>query len=180
MVRLFVCIWIPEFLRDPIVKFQKNIEKLPLRAKFVEPENLHLTVTFLGDINEDINQLKKNLDASVKNINNFHVKLQKLKLIPNENYIRVIGIKAENEGKISNLIREVVNNVGGKFYEKTKLTLCRVKKIEDKRLLQKFIADHRGIKIGTFNVESVALVKSVLTKRGPIYETIHKSFLKQS
>ncbi len=108
------------------------------------------------------------------------MKLQKLKLIPNENYIRVIGIKTENEGNISNLIREVVKNVGGKFYEKTKLTLCRVKKIENKRLLRKFIENHRDIKIGTFNVESVALVKSVLTKHGPIYETIHRSFLKQS
>jgi len=175
-----VCIWIPEFLRDPIVKFQKKIEKLPLKAKFVEPENLHLTVTFLGDTMGDINPLKKKLDESVKNTNKFHVKLQELKLIPNEKYIRVIGIKVENEGKISNLIKEVAKNVGGKFYEKTKLTLCRVKKIEDKTLLQKFIADHRDIKIGTFNVESVALVKSVLTKRGPIYETIHKSLLKQS
>lgn len=178
MVRLFVCIWIPELLRDRIVEFQKKIEKLPIKVKFVESENLHLTVTFLGDIEGEINTLKEKLDASVKNINKFHVKLEELKVMPNENYIRVIGIKAKNQGNISNLIRGVVKNVGGKFYEKAKLTLCRVKKIEDKRLLRKFIDDHRGIKIGEFNVESVALVKSILTKRGPIYETIHKSFLK--
>lgn len=179
MVRLFVCIWVPEFLRDRIVEFQKEIKKLPIKTKFVEPENLHLTITFLGDVKEsDIVSLKEKLDASLKNINKFHVKLKGLKIIPNENYIRVIGINVENRDEISSLIRGVGKSIDGKFYEETKLTLCRVKNIKDKQLLRNFIEKHRKIEIGEFEVKSVVLVKSMLTRQGPIYETIYESLLK--
>ena len=97
---------------------QKKIKKLPIKAKFVELENLHLTITFLGEVKEsDIIFLKERLDASLKNTNKFYVKLEELKIIPNENYIRVIGINVKNGDNVSNLIKKVTKSVGGRFYE---------------------------------------------------------------
>jgi len=179
MLRLFVCIWIPEEIRDRIVRFQKDMTNLPIKAKFVEPENIHLTVTFLGNVDErDAELIKKRLDDSVKNVNKFHVKLEGLKIIPSESYIRVLGINVSGGTNIKDLIETVGKSIDGSYHETTKLTLCRVKNVVNKSALRDFIETNRNIKIGEFQVDNVALVKSVLTKRGPIYETIHRSFLK--
>ena len=180
MLRLFVCVWVPNELRREVMNFQKEIMKLPIKAKYVEVENLHFTITFLGNVkDEDLKILKEKLDASVENLNKFHVKISGLKIIPNEEFIRVIGINIKDEsGEVSNLIKKVAESIGGKYYEKQKLTLCRVKKIYDKEKVRKFIEKNRNVEIGGFQVNSVALVKSILTREGPIYESIHESMLK--
>ena len=150
-----------------------------MKAKFVETNNLHFTVTFLGEISdEQLPDLESKVDGSVKNIDRFSVKIEELKVIPNENYIRVVGLKVKDAGKIANLIKRVANSIGGKYYLEQKITLCRVKKIFDKKELQKFIKINKNIKIGEFQVNAVSLVRSKLTKSGPIYKNIHNSYLK--
>jgi len=179
MLRLFTCVWIPNDIKLKIESLQKELMKQPIKAKFVELENLHFTVTFLGDIKEkDLNMLKAKLDSSVKNVERFHVKLEGLKIIPNEEFIRVIGVKIKDEGKnVLNLIKKVGKSIDGKYYGVAKLTLCRVKKVYDKHSLKSFIEKNHNVEIGTFEVKNVALVKSTLTRSGPIYETIHESVL---
>ena len=178
MLRLFTCVKIPDELREKIVAFQNEMTKLPIKAKFVEKENLHLTVTFLGDMNEDkVEYLKSQLDLSVADVKKFNLKLEGLKIIPNENYIRVLGIQVVSE-EMPLLIKKVAKYIGGDHYENTKLTLCRVKIIIDKRRMKEFIEKNRNVKIGEFEVQNVTLMRSTLTRQGPIYEPIHESFLK--
>ena len=179
MLRLFTCIWIPDDIRKMIVEFQEKLKKVPIKAKFVEPENLHLTITFLGNVNEtEVESLKNKLDDCVKDVKKFHVKLEGLKLIPGENYIRVIGLKIMDEGNVSRLIKRIGKSMDGKYHETSKLTLCRVKNVLDKKKLREFIEENRNVIVGSFHVKSVALVKSTLTKHGPVYETIHESMLR--
>jgi 2'-5' RNA ligase len=178
-MRLFTCVWVPDELRGKIKKFQDEMANLQMRAKFVEAKNLHFTVTFLGETpNENLQNLKDKLDDSVKDINKFDVKIKGLKLIPNESYIRVIGIKVSNGKSIANLIKNVADLIGGKYYLEQKITLCRVKKIFKKNQLQNFIEKEKNVGIGEFQVNKVSLVESVLTRSGPIYKTIHDSYLK--
>lgn len=178
MLRLFACIWIPNDLRDKIIKLQEEILKLPIKAKFVEPENLHLTVTFLGNIKEnDVDFIIKNLDNATKEIKKFSITLAGLKVIPNESYVRVLGVNVTDGRNIVDLIKVIGEAIDGKYYETAKLTLCRVKNVRNKYAFREFIERNRNVKIGEFGVESVALVKSTLTRAGPAYETIHESML---
>jgi 2'-5' RNA ligase len=178
MLRLFACIWVPNDLRDKIIKFQKEVQKLPLGTKFVEPENLHITVTFLGDVKEDkLNSIISKLDYITKTTKKFSVRLMGLKVIPNESCVRVLGINLMDGENVVDLIKKIGASIGGKYYEEAKLTLCRVKKIQDKHSLREFIERNRNIEIGGFEVRSVALVNSVLTRSGPIYKTVHESTL---
>jgi len=178
IMRLFTCVWVPNDIREKIKLVQGKMVNLPMKVKFVEINNLHFTVSFLGEMgSSDLPNLKSKLDEVVKENEKFNVKIEGLKTIPSENYIRVIGIKVKDTDKIGNLIKSVGDKIGGKFYLEQKITLCRVKKILDKEVVQNFIRSNKNIKIGEFQVNRVSLVKSTLTKSGPIYETIHDSYL---
>lgn len=178
-MRLFACVWVPDALREKIREFQQKMADLPIKAKFVETNNLHFTVTFLGEISDEkLPNLKNKLDESVKNIDKFNAKIEELKAIPNENYVRVVGLKVKDSEKIANLIKSVAALIGGKYYLEQKITLCRIKNVSDKKELQKFIEINKNIKIGEFQVDTVSLVQSKLTRSGPIYETIHEACLK--
>ena len=178
MLRLFVCVWVPEELKEKIVKLQEEIKNVPIIAKFVERGNLHLTITFLGNIkDEEVDSLKKKLDMTAKNIKKFQISLSGLKIIPNEYYVRVLGVGIKDSEKIIDLIKSVGNAVGGKYYETNKLTLCRVKKVKDKKMLRNFIEKNRNVEIGAFEVKCIALVKSALTRNGPLYKTLFESEL---
>ena len=175
MLRLFVCIWIPDELKEKIVNLQEEIKNIPITAKFVERENLHLTITFLGNVrDEEVDSLKKKLDMTTKHIKKFQINLSGLRVIPNEYYVRVLGVGVKDSEKIIDLIKNIGGSVGGKYYETNKLTLCRVKRVRDKKMLRNFIEKNQNVEIGNFEVKSIALVESVLTRSGPLYKTLHK------
>ncbi len=178
-MRLFMCVWIPDELKEKIKNFQQKMINLPMKAKFVETDNLHFTITFLGEINEnELSDLKNKLDDSVKDIDKFNVKIEELKVIPSKNYARVIGLKVKDGEKIANLIESVTSLIGGKYYLEQKITLCRIKNVLDKKELQKFIETNEDVKIGEFQVDAVSIAESKLTRSGPIYKTIYDSHLK--
>lgn len=174
MKRLFVCIWIPENLKTEIRKIQQEIRKLPINSKIVETENLHLTITFLGNVDENnIEKIKQNMNV-LKGLKSFSVSLKGLKVIPSENYIRVIGISAESNGNLENLIKLVGSTIGGDYHDQAKMTLCRIKNIKDKKQVKTFIEKNKNIFIGSFVVKKISLVESILSKNGPNYKTLYE------
>jgi len=180
MFRLFVCIWLPKEITERVLELQDELKQTSIKAKYIEKENIHITVTFLGNVNEnEIDDLKVKLKKSLKNINEFHVNLEELKLIPNKNYIRVIGIKVKGE-EIKNLIKIVGKTLKGSFFEESKITLCRVKNTPDKTTLENFIKKNRNVNVGLLHIKNISLVKSVLTEHGPKYETIYKIRLNEN
>ncbi len=178
MPRLFTCVWIPDTVKDKITDFQDKMKVVSMGVKFIEPENLHITITFLCEKDEnEIRDISERLDKVTKNSRKFHVKLEGLRIIPSENYIRVIGVKLNPEHDFQALVRNISAVLGGDSHHDNKMTLCRVRNINNRSEILNFIKKNASVTFGEVKVESVSLVKSVLTDKGPIYETIHKSFL---
>ena len=93
MVRLFVGVMIPEGIKSNILALQKDLKSLPMYAKFVEPENLHISILFSGEVDEmEIPEMIRNLDSACENIENFDVKLDGILLIPSSGVVRVIAV----------------------------------------------------------------------------------------
>ncbi|MHA1470515.1 MAG: 2'-5' RNA ligase family protein, partial [Candidatus Asgardarchaeia archaeon] len=54
-IRTFISIDIEEpLVVGKIVSIQESLKELGIDAKFVEPQNLHYTLKFLGNINEGL------------------------------------------------------------------------------------------------------------------------------
>ena len=173
-MRLFIAIEIPEEIKDYIVKIQKNIDATTNKIKFVNPNQIHLTLKFLGEVQPNI---VENIKEELKKItfNPFSVYLDKIGVFPSESYIRVVWVGLNPEDKILDLQKNIDENLK-KLFKKEKdfkphLTLARVKYIEDKKAfvdkLKKMNVENKKIDINSFK-----LIKSTLTPKGPIYEDL--------
>ena len=90
-MRTFVAIPCPGELKDRIIEFQDRIKNTG-KIKLVERENIHLTLKFLGDVDENkIKDIIKILDSISKNEKNkkFKINLCGVGVFPNENYIKI-------------------------------------------------------------------------------------------
>lgn len=176
MARLFVGIFVPEQVKRPILDLQDSLARMPMDAKLVERENLHISLSFLGETPEDkVGELSESLDGVCSNYKKFTVKVSGGMLIPSENYVRVIAIDAKSSNDVlESLRKDIVKSIGGDSYP-AHLTLARVREISDKKIVADFV---RACKVEKyFEVGSVCLIKSVVTKRGPVYEVVHESKL---
>ncbi|MEM2175107.1 MAG: RNA 2',3'-cyclic phosphodiesterase [Candidatus Micrarchaeia archaeon] len=170
-MRCFIAIDIPEDLKEKINEFQSDLEKMfKNKIKFVEKENLHITLKFLGEINEkELEKLKRILE-SIK-FSPFKVRLKEIGFFPDEKFIRVIWIGGFSDGKleeISKIINEKLKKENFYFDERFSphLTIGRVKeKIDITKI-------NREIDFGEFTVKEIKLKKSTLTQEGPIYEDL--------
>ena len=52
MIRAFIAFELPENIRSFIGSIQKNLKYDGFDARWVRPENIHITLKFLGNINE--------------------------------------------------------------------------------------------------------------------------------
>ncbi|MEM5879446.1 MAG: RNA 2',3'-cyclic phosphodiesterase [Candidatus Aenigmatarchaeota archaeon] len=175
MVRCFVGYLLPEEVKNEIVELQNRIEKWPLKCKFVEIENLHINFSFLGEIDENqINEISKKIDYIGGKFDKFEIEIDGLIAIPSPNYIRVLALSIFENEFLKRVFREVVKEIGGDS-KPPHITLCRVKSIENKNEVKGRVEDEKNKTHGKFVIDKIQLIKSELSKSGPIYSIIHQA-----
>jgi len=175
-MRAFIAIDLPDKIKGYLSKIQKELKINSAKIKWVEKENLHLTVKFLGELDEaKINEVKQAL--SKIEFKPQTVSLSEIGVFPSENYIRVIwaGIKpsdkiVELQQKIETSLAELGIKKENRKFE-THITLGRVKFIKDKKELIDKIKSV-DIKTEEFVLDCFKLKKSTLTEKGPVYEDL--------
>lgn len=174
MVRCFVGVWVSDEVKKKLIETQKILKKLSMKLKLVEPENLHISLSFLGEkVDEELKLIYDKMDGLVKNYNSFDVVVGKIKLIPSDSYIRVVAFDLNNNQILSKISKEIERVVGGSV-KPPHLTLCRVKSVEDKGGVKKI----KSLSVPlSFKVDAIHIIESRLTPKGPIYKSIHKSRL---
>ena len=173
-IRCFLGIEIPEEIKEKIEDLQKQIRNLPLKAKLVERENLHITVMFIGEVHEDyVKHVSEKCKELLKKYEPFEIDVKGLQAIPTNNFIRVLALKVHDNNKITEISKDLAKHIKGTFHQ-PHLTLARVKSISNKDQVVKFITSHEGLHVGRFLVSSIKLFQSKLTPNGPIYKTLDK------
>jgi len=182
-IRCFISIEIPEELKSKIVELQENLKKTKARLKLVEKQNLHITLKFLGNVEkEKLEEVKKEL-SKIK-FKKFKISLEKIGVFPNPNFIRVIWIGVGNgREQLLSLYNIVENSLSKLNFKKEKfephLTIARNRSRIGINEILSFIKENSSIKIGEFDVNEFLLMKSKLTKEGPIYSEIARFILQK-
>ncbi len=147
------------------------------KIKFVEDENLHLTLKFLGEVNE---QLIPRIEEEMLNvkISSFTITLKNIGVFT-PSYPRVLWIGVEKGVpelvKLASNINVNLSSLGFRDEKKgftPHLTIGRIKFVKNKHLLIEKIQSLKDLDFGSMNVYSFKLKKSTLTSTGPIYQTI--------
>lgn len=170
-MRCFIAVDLPEDIKEKIrdINFDDKV------ARVAKPSDYHLSLKFLGDISESmIERVKK--DLSKIRFKPFRLKLDHIEFFPKGmNFIRVIWIGVTPKRKIIKL-KEDIDGALVSLFEREKrfephITLGRVKTVKNKN---KFI-EFSNLKIdGDFRVDNFKLIKSVLTEKGAVYETLEE------
>ncbi len=175
--RGFIAVELP--VNETIKKFHDEIAKLLTNIKLVELENMHITLKFLGDTNEDnIENIYHIIQNSIQDIQPFSIQLKGTGVFPNQKYIKVIWVgieKTEKMSLISSSLNAQLSTLGFKEEKrgfKPHLTIGRVKSAIGKDQLISIIDKYREVIFDEIIVDCIYLKKSTLTPQGPIYETI--------
>jgi len=164
-----------------IITFEKEIAKTGADVKLVEPGNIHITVKFLGDTDENhIDAIEQSMKESVLAIKPFAITLKGTGVFPNQNYMKVLWIGITDEGNIetiAHVIDEKLEPLGFKKENRgfsPHLTVGRVKTARNKDQLIKVIENYKTVEFTIQKVQSITLKKSELTPKGPIYTTLRE------
>ncbi len=177
MVRAFVAIGLNEEIRQKLISVQGSLPAAGL--KLVEPENIHLTLKFLGEVPEEkIVDVTKNLESAVSGVQKFNTRIKGIGVFQSLRNMRVIwaGVD-EGREKIIEIQRKIdssLKNLGfvldDSFHPHA--TIARVKFVKDKVNLVESIKERTNEDFGLVEVSGIELKQSKLTPQGPIYSTL--------
>ena len=183
-VRSFIALRLSPEIQQELGRVQADLKKAEADVKWVKPEGIHLTLKFLGSVSlELIEEIKKALDALVKNHRPFTLKISGLGAFPKIEHPRVIwvGIEQGKEQSIKlakGLEQGLIKHgfLPEKRSFKPHLTLGRVRSPHNRDQLKKLLQSV-SVTAKTMPAEKLILFKSTLTPQGAIYAPLHEAKL---
>lgn len=181
MKRLFAAIKITpdeNFLR--IYYNLKNSCKYD-KINWVNPENIHITLKFFGETEENrIEQISSLLREVSTNHPSFKIGLQDIGIFGSHYKPRVIwfGIKKSRElESLASIVHDRMDNIG--FIKDRQnfvphLTIGRIKFIDNKQRFSELIQKNNSIQIQELNITEFYLFESILSSSGPKYHFVDK------
>lgn len=190
-MRTFIAIELAEPVRETLARIQSHLKYAGADVKWVDKDNIHLTLKFLGEIDETkCEKVKSALDEIAKDFRPFELSLKDIGAFPNIEFPRVIWVGLDKGAKESTEIAEKIDAALSKirFQEETRpfaahLTIGRVRSSKNKEALKEKIQSYTpDPKPHTLNpipyeqlITSIILFQSTLTPKGPIYTKLHES-----
>ena len=172
MIRLFVGIPVPPDVRQRLHVLAAGLQG----ARWISPENMHLTLRFIGDVEEhrgdDINDALGAIHEP-----SFVVALSGIETFGCGHMVHTIWAAIVREpallhlqGKIERALIGAGLDAEGRKYT-PHVTLARVRK-SPKGKVAAWLADYGGMNLPPFNVDGFALYSSHLSHSGAHYEMI--------
>ncbi len=147
----------------------------------VEPEILHLTLRFLGEVpQQTVERVKEILD--VVRFPQFELAFSGVGTFPSLSRINVVWIGiTRGQEQLSEIFQQIepkLRQIGLPADNKgfsPHLTIARVKSGINREALANAAMKLHNLELGQMPVKYVRLKKSTLTPKGPIYTTIHET-----
>lgn len=172
MLRLFVGIALPADLRDRLARLQHGVPG----AKWVAPENLHLTLRFIGEVDEDV---AEDIDRQLATVRcpAFPCEVGGMGRFGGNGGARVLWVGVTPDPGLVHLrdrvekacVRAGLEPEGRKY--KPHVTLARFKGKAPPRA-DEVVAANTGWRGGTFTPDHFTLYRSILGHEGPAYSVL--------
>ena len=184
--RVFCSIDIPQEVR---VKVAEHISALKrevpeAQASWSRPENIHLTLKFLGDVPQRrVEQLSQAASRAVTGLDRFRIRLEQTGSFPKHGPPRVLWIGISDlDGTLGEMFARLEEECAKEGFKKESrpyrphLTVARLRKPHGARTLA---YAHQGLEFGPaeFDVSELQVMRSELSPHGSKYSVISRHAL---
>jgi len=179
VIRAFIAAELPEPCRQEVAAFQSKLQRSGADVKWVETGNLHLTLKFLGEIDDNrVEPLKESL-AGLRSRSPFQIHLEGIGAFPKTTYPKVIWVGV-NEGKeklaeLAQAVEKICSGLGFPPEERPfspHLTIGRVRSQEQLAPLIKQLQTAEFRAKTPAEIGKLTLFQSTLGPRGPVYRPL--------
>jgi RNA 2',3'-cyclic 3'-phosphodiesterase len=186
--RTFIGIDIAEETRDDAVALQKSLAKTGAEVNWVTPESMHVTLLFLGDVDDrELHAVCRAAQQVAAREPSFTLRVSGVGAFPNARRPKVVwGGIAEGAESLQRLYDELETRMLdlGCYRKEERgytphLTLGRVKAERDGLALAPELAKLADWEGGRTTVEEVLVFRSDLEPDGPVYTVIGRATLKE-
>ncbi len=180
-VRTFVAVEISEAVRAAAAKVIRQMAKWDAAVKWVDTQNMHLTLKFLGEVaSVELPDICRAVEQAAAEVQGFTFEVGGVGAFPKLQRPRTVWLGVTSGAdQLAQLQRSIEKGLKKLGYPPENrrfsphLTLGRVKhpgpELEELSELIKSLADQPG---GTTEVDEVTVFSSELTREGPIYQAL--------
>lgn len=179
-IRSFIAIELGDKEKRSLERIQSKLKRELPPVRWVKPAAMHLTLKFLGCVEEDqVPKIVDSMKSAAGGCMPFRVHLSGLGAFPNPRNPRIIwiGIREES-GALKRLAGELEKLLSGIGIEpedrpfSPHLTLGRVKERGDGNVFDGVLTAFKDQDAGEAQVDRISLMRSDLTPQGPIYSAL--------
>jgi RNA 2',3'-cyclic 3'-phosphodiesterase len=183
-MRVFIAIELPDEVKDALAALQNELRKVQTEIGWTKPENLHLTLKFLGEVEADrLSDVNQACAAAVARVSPFSIGVQDTGVFPTLKQPRVLWVGlAEGLAELQTLHKKLDENLHALgFAQETRafkphLTLGRVKSLKNvSEVTAKLLAYH--LPELSFHAHELVVMQSQLHPAGSIYTPLAKCLL---
>lgn len=182
-LRLFVAVPMPHAVAVYLEQIQRRFQARKLNLRWVKTRNIHLTLKFLGDTAPArVPGIAAAMDAAAASVETFRLRAEGVGVFPHLRNARVVWVGLTGEVDRLNTLREtlesVLESIGvGRDVRgyRAHLTIGRIRRRVDARLLGAELERHGESECESFRVDRLGLFESVLKPAGAEYALLHAS-----
>jgi 2'-5' RNA ligase len=185
-IRTFIAIDVGKPIRDRIIALQETLARSGAQVKWVEPENLHLTLLFLGEVDErDVPPVCQAVSDAAAKQSAFTMTVESAGCFPNPRRPRVlwVGISAGSQEvcALHDALEQPLLDLGCYRREDRKytphITLGRIRTDPGSDQLAAALAKQAAWKGGDTTIREVHVMSSELSSEGPLYTVLSRAKL---
>jgi len=187
-VRTFIAIELPDQTRSDIAGVQKDLASAGLKLRWVKPQNIHLTLTFLGDVDRHlITAICDSMNTVTRQHPSFELQPRGLGCFPGLKNPRVFWVGLSGALVVLKALQTDVENAltplgfnPEKRPFRGHVTIGRIKNRLNSRKLADVLRSHSEFSSDIFTVQQVTLFGSELQPTGPVYTRLCAAPLESS
>lgn len=174
MPRLFVAVDLPAGHAAALQQLQDP----DLKARWVPPEQYHVTLRFLGDADEDRAQ-RLRVELESIDLPSFQMGGEGLDVFPSKRKPRVLVVHINEEPGLMTLQQQIDDLVTGMGFDEQKnpfnphVTIARLQKATP-REVRSYLSQHPEFKIEAFSAERFRLYESELGADGAVHNVLQE------
>lgn len=177
-IRSFLAFELPPEIKDQVRRVSEQLKRSDMDVRWVKPDNIHLTIVFLGEIREeDISAIGREIENVCGGFHPFDIFLKGLGFFPDRRRPRVLWAGYDGDIERMSALRDVLLERLMPFDIKEEkkqfaphLTLGRFRKpVKGNPDLDEVITRHNSLSSSSFQLSELVLFKSDLKSHGPEY-----------